>query len=155
MGRRTYTEEERRDVNARRELLAQAAKDAEENRPADVDRALSILGKYSRRNVALILVQAEERGRDIPGAVAGFHDWRRAGRMVRKGAKGYAILAPVTGKRAADSESDTDTDGRPRGFTFRHVFDVADTDPLGADAGPVAEPVRERDADERLATLLG
>jgi hypothetical protein len=130
MARKAYTTEERAAVNAKRAALASAAKATEEGRPVDVDRAAAILAGYSRRNVALILVQAEERGRGIPAAVAGFHEWRKAGRCVRKGAKGYAILAPVMKK---DDDGET---GAPRGFTFRHVFDVADTD-AAADDSPV------------------
>jgi hypothetical protein len=133
MSRRAYSADERAAVNAARALLAAAAKELEQARPADIERAAAILGKYSRRNIALILVQAGERGRDIPAAVAGFHEWRAAGRMVRKGAKGYAIFAPIVRKAAADVVSDGD-DG-PRGFTVRYVFDVADTDAL-TDSSP-------------------
>jgi hypothetical protein len=131
MSRRAYSADERAAVNAARALLAAAAKALENDRPADIERAAAILGKYSRRNIALILVQAGERGRDIPAAVAGFHEWRAAGRMVRKGSKGYAIFAPIV-RKAADSVSDGD-DG-PRGFTVRYVFDVADTEQLGDNA---------------------
>jgi hypothetical protein len=127
MSRRQYTADERAAVNAARALLADAAKALENDRPADIERAANILGKYSRRNVALILVQAGERGRDIPAAVAGFHEWRTAGRIVRKGSKGYAIFAPIV-RKAVNSVSGDD-DG-PRGFTVRYVFDVADTDAL-------------------------
>jgi hypothetical protein len=131
MSRRAYSADERAAVNAARALLAAAAKELECARPADIERAAAILGKYSRRNIALILVQAGERGRDIPAAVAGFHDWRAAGRMVRKGSKGYAIFAPIVRKAAADVVSDDDG---PRGFTVRYVFDVADTEQLGDNA---------------------
>ena len=131
MSRRAYTPDERAAVNASRALLAAAAKELEQARPADIERAAAILGKYSRRNIALILIQAGERGRDIPAAVAGFHDWRAAGRMVRKGSKGYAIFAPIVRKAAADSVSDDDG---PRGFTVRYVFDVVDTDALADNA---------------------
>lgn len=128
MSRRAYTPEQRAEVNAGRALLVAAAKALECDAPADIERAADILGKYSRRNIAMILVQAGERGRDIPGAVAGFHEWRSAGRIVRKGSKGYAIFAPIVRKGAADGVSGDD-DG-PRGFTVRYVFDVADTDAL-------------------------
>jgi hypothetical protein len=127
MSRRQYTAGERAAVNAARALLAAAAKELEQARPADIERAAAILGKYSRRNIALILVQAGERGRDIPAAVAGFHEWRAAGRIVRKGSKGYAIFAPIV-RKAVNSVSDDDAG--PRGFTVRYVFDVADTDAL-------------------------
>ena len=77
MGKR-YTEEERQAVDAKRELLAEAARIMEEQRPADIDKAARILSAYSRRNIALILIQAEQRGQQFPQAVAGFHAWRAA-----------------------------------------------------------------------------
>lgn len=92
------------------------------------DRDAAILTNYSRRNVALILAQCEERGRDVPQAVAGFHDWRKAGRTVRKGAKGLAIFRPRT-KKDADTGEETRT-----GYAIAYVFDVADTDPIGEDS---------------------
>jgi hypothetical protein len=127
MARRTLTDTERAERTARIALLAAAAELVEQNRPADIDKAAAILGKYSRKNIGMILAQAAERGRDIPQAVAGFHDWRKAGRIVRKGAKGYAIFAPVT--RGQDDDGTTRV-----GFTVRYVFDVADTDPLAVDS---------------------
>lgn len=131
MARKSYTPEEREQVNRHRANLAAAAKALEEGSPADVDRAAAILAGYSRRNVALILIQCQGRGREFPAAVAGFHDWRKAGRKVRKGAQGYFIFAPVM--RRKDEETDGDS---PRGFTVRFVFDVADTE-----AADVAEGV--------------
>jgi len=126
MGRRVLTDAERGERAERLERLAAAAASIESGRPADIDRAALVLSHYSRRNVALILAQAEERGREIPGAVAGFHDWRKAGRTVRKGAKGYAVFAPVIRK-----DKDTGAESRT-GYAVRYVFDVADTDPIQA-----------------------
>lgn len=127
--KKKYTPEERAAVNAARARLAEAAKELEANAPANIDRAVAILSQYSRRNVALILAQAAERGRDIPAAVAGFHEWRKAGRIVRKGSQGYFIYAPIVRK----DDTGEDESG-PRGFTVRHVFDVADTDALSDDS---------------------
>ena len=129
MAKRKYSESERAAVNDKRAALAGAAKALEDSRAADIDAALNILSKYSRRNIAMILVQCEERGRALPAAVAGFHEWRAAGRIVRKGSQGYAIWAPVMRKEKAAGDSDSDT-GTPRGFTVRYVFDVLDTDVL-------------------------
>lgn len=127
MARRSYTDSERQAVREHRANLTAAAKAMEDSCPADIDRAAAILAGYSRRNVALILVQCQGRGRAFPGAVAGFHDWRKVGRKVRKGASGYFIWAPVIGKKTSDGADDSD--GSPRGFTARFVFDVADTEP--------------------------
>jgi hypothetical protein len=126
--KKKYTPEERAAVNAARARLSEAAKELEANAPANIDRAVAILSQYSRRNVALILAQAAERGRDIPAAVAGFHEWRKAGRIVRKGSQGYFIYAPIVRK------DDLEDGASPSGFTVRHVFDVADTDALADDS---------------------
>ena len=139
MARKVLTEEQRADRAARLDLLAIAANDLEQANPADIDLALLVLSKYSRRNVAMIYAQALERGRDLPQAVAGFHEWRAAGRIVRKGAKGYAIFAPVM-KR--DKAAGQDSDPRRVGYTVRYVFDVLDTDVLAADS-----PTLARDLD--------
>jgi hypothetical protein len=122
-----YTPAEREAVNAKRELLAQAAQELENNRPADIDRAARILSTYSRRNIALILIQSEQRGQQFPQAVAGFHSWRAAGRIVRKGAAGYVIYAPVI-------KEDAQGDQVRKGYTVKHVFDILDTDPIAADS---------------------
>ena len=128
MARRTLTDAEREARAARMELLSTAAQLIENGDAARLDIAAAILAGYSRRNICLILVQAEERGRECPQAVAGFHDWRKAGRIVRKGAKGYAIYAPIMRK------NDATGDDERRGYSVRHVFDVADTDPITTDA---------------------
>ena len=122
-----YTDAERVAVDARRELLAEAAQRVEEQRPADIDAAALILCTYSRRNVALILAQSEQRGQQFPQAVAGFHAWRQVGRAVRKGSAGYFIYAPVMRK-------ELDGELVRRGYTVRHVFDVLDTDPVSVDS---------------------
>ena len=57
--------------------------------------------------------------------MAGFHDWRKAGRVVRKGAKGLAILAPMARKRD-DGEEGTAL----AGFRVVYVFDVSQTEPM-------------------------
>lgn len=128
MARRTLTDTERAARTARMELLAAAAALIENGEPSRVETAAAILAGYSRRNVCLILAQCEERGREFPQGVAGFHDWRKAGRIVRKGAKGYAIYAPVIRK-----DKDTGEEER-RGYSVRYVFDVADTEPIAADS---------------------
>ena len=57
--------------------------------------------KYSWHNVCLIASQ-----RPTATRVAGFQTWRTMGRFVRKGEKGIAILAPIVGRREAESEGD-------------------------------------------------
>jgi hypothetical protein len=82
-------------------------------------------------------------GAQCPSAtmVGGFHQWIKAGRMVRKGEKGLMIWAPT--KRPDTLEQSTAADeGRPArhpGFIMVTVFDVAQTDPKGT-SGNGASP---------------
>ena len=84
--------------------------------------------KYSWHNVCLIATQCPTATR-----VAGFQTWRTMGRFVRKGEKGIAILAPIIGRREA--ESDDDNARMVKGFRAAYVFDVEQTD-----GEPLAEP---------------
>ena len=100
-------------------------------KPEDLVRYLRFWGgfhTYSFSNVALLLSQD-------PGAtrVAGYQQWKRVGRHVRKGAKGLAILYP----RLRVREDPDSGRGRPTlcGFGVGHVFDVASTD-----GAPLPEP---------------
>ncbi len=79
------------------------------------ERVPTLFMRYSFRNVCLILSQK-------PNAIecAGFHDWRKAGRKVRKGAKGLAILVPMS-KKKDDGED-------ALWFSWRYVFDITDTE---------------------------
>ena len=78
----------------------------------------NLLDSFSPNNALMILFQ-----RPNATQCAGFHAWREAGRAVRKGAKGIAILIPL-GVRVDDDGSETPS------FSWRYVFDIADTDPL-------------------------
>src|ERR1700688_4648838 len=77
--------------------------------------------KYSWHNVCLIASQCPTATR-----VAGFQTWRTMGRSVRKGEKGIAILAPIVGRREAESTSDNER--AVVGFRAAYVFDVEQTD---------------------------
>jgi hypothetical protein len=80
--------------------------------------------KYSFHNICLISSQCPTATR-----VAGFQTWRTMGRFVRKGEKGIAILAPIVGRREAESEGDNAR--TVRGFRAAYVFDglSRDSDP--------------------------
>jgi hypothetical protein len=57
--------------------------------------------------------------------VAGFHTWRTLGRLVPKGEKGIAILAPIVGRKRDDADDGTKS---VVGFRTAYVFDVEQTD---------------------------
>src|SRR2546426_8023259 len=84
--------------------------------------------KYSWHNVCLIASQCPTATR-----VAGFQAWRTMGRCVRKGEKGIAIMAPIIGRREADSDGENAR--AIVGFRAAYVFDVEQTD-----GEPRAEP---------------
>src|SRR4249919_499435 len=77
--------------------------------------------KYSWHNVCLIASQ-----RPTATRVAGFHTWRALGRVVRKGEKGIAILAPIVGRREPESASDNAR--TVVGFRAAYVFDIEQTE---------------------------
>lgn len=86
---------------------------------------------YSANNQMLIWMQAPDARH-----VAGFHDWKRQGRSVKKGAKAVRVLAPVT---VPDSDAQPGPGGkRPLkvvGFKYVSVFADHDTEgePLPSD----------------------
>ena len=91
--------------------LRAAAKELGETNPTIPS---NLLDSYSPSNALMILFQKPHATQ-----CAGFHAWREAGRAVRKGAKGAAILVPMG----------ADEDDNPR-FSWRYVFDITDTDPI-------------------------
>lgn len=86
----------------------------------------NLLSSFSPSNALMILVQ-----RPSATQCAGFHAWREAGRSVRKGAKGIAILVPL-GVRANETGEDSPF------FSWRYVFDISDTLELSEDSPKLA-----------------
>ena len=99
--------------------LRDAVKAMESNAPVI---PVSLADRFSPFNCLAILSQD-------PHATncAGFHAWRSAGRQVRKGAKGLAILIPLG----------VGEDDKPR-FSWRYVFDIKDTQELTPDSPKLA-----------------
>jgi hypothetical protein len=83
------------------------------------DQAPTLIGRFSFRNVCLILAQRADATE-----CAGFNDWLKVGRQVKKGSKGIAILVPMTRKAKGEEEND------PIWFTWRYVFDLSDTEAI-------------------------
>ena len=88
---------------------------------------------FSWHNVCLIATQCPTATR-----VAGFQTWRTMGRFVRKDEKGPAIMAPIVGRREA--ESDGDNARTIRGFRAAYVFDQTDGEPLPAHCEASGDP---------------
>ncbi|MGE3796034.1 MAG: ArdC-like ssDNA-binding domain-containing protein [Dehalococcoidia bacterium] len=116
---------------------------------------------YSLNNILLVAVQRPEAT-----AVAGYRAWRAAGRQVRKGEKGIAILAPCIYKpdeaqvepvhrTTAEVEPGVGAPRMLRGFRVVHVFDLSQTDgpDLPDDPHLLTGPAPD-DLWERLAELV-
>lgn len=93
---------------------------------------LSVMARfhdYSFRNCLLIAKQ-----RPKATQVAGFRQWLKMKRYVKKGEKGIGILAPLVYKRKDDEppsdtpQSNNDSAKIVRGFKVVHVFDVSQTE---------------------------
>lgn len=78
---------------------------------------------YSWNNTLLIYMQC-------PTAmhIAGFHDWLKKGRYVRKGEKGIMILAPCPYKKTQKNDNGEEVEINRVGFKTVSVFDVSQTE---------------------------
>jgi hypothetical protein len=83
--------------------------------------------KYSMFNVWLILTQKPEAT-----YIAGFHQWQKLKRWVKRGERGIPILAPILSK---EDPTDPDSQEVVKGYKPVHVFDVSQTD-----GEPLPEP---------------
>lgn len=96
--------------------------------------------RYSPSNVLLLWMQAEQRGVTL-SRVAGYRTWQAVGRQVVKGARSFAVKAPVRRRLTLEEATERartgqrpafDADGRPalmvRGFKLERVFRYEDTE---------------------------
>jgi len=80
------------------------------------------------RNQALLYFQAE----GLPlSVVAGYKQWQKYGRTVRRGERGYLIAVPANNKKADQKESEDAED--PTFFLWKAVFDISQTEELSAE----------------------
>lgn len=95
--------------------------------------------RYSMRNAAMLITQAEERGMALTD-VDSFRGWIERGRCVRKGERGLRIVAPKgTEPPGDDSAEQADQgDGKDIRVRFRMVtvFDISQTEGI-EDTEPV------------------
>ena len=100
-------------------------------------------------NLLLLWMQAEQRGVTL-SRVAGYRAWQAMGRQVVKGARSFAVRAPVRRRLTVEEAAERartgqrpafDADGRPalvvRGFRLERVFRYEDTEgePLPEEPG--------------------
>ena len=74
----------------------------------------------SGRNMMLLYLQAEDKPLSI---VAGFQQWKKYNRFVKKGERGYLIAVPANIKK---SEAEHEAED-PEYFIYKSVFDISQT----------------------------
>jgi antirestriction protein ArdC len=115
------------------ELLASAVTE-----PGIISHAYHQFHNYSIGNQLLAWSQCLARGIQ-PGPMATFPKWKELGRHVRKGEKALTLCQPVTVKRVAEANDDTNEPGVFTRFVYRpHWFVLAQTD--GAEIPPASPP---------------
>lgn len=138
MAKVTYTPEQRKQrLDEASDRLTQAVEAITTG--DDWQRYLAFaasLHSYSARNVFMLMDQAEARGWDSLGHVAGFQAWIGLSRCVRKGETSLKVLAPCRYK-TKDNETGQDV-WIVRGFKVASVFAARQTDGEGS----IPEPVR-------------
>lgn len=84
--------------------------------------------QFSATNQMLIAYQ-----REATTICAGFQQWRKMGRMVRKGEHGISIWIPCTKKQDPNKQpGEMSTDDLDIHFTMAYIFDVSQTDEITA-----------------------
>jgi len=115
------------EKKAKMKELAESFSRLDESQRLEVSRRMggirTIEGNpLSLRNTYLLIVQ-----RPKVSLVGGFQQWRKAGRIVRKGEKSLLILCPATRKNKEGTEENSKGDVF---FIGGNVFDISQTEPL-------------------------
>ncbi len=137
----------------------------------NIAAASQLLNRFSPRNSVLVALQARDRNIEV-NHLAGYRNWQKLGRQVKKGEKGFSILAPIIAPKApgapqtrAKEDSDGDRDpsaSRAIGFRWVTIFDVSQTEGNAIEgpspqllAGESAELDRVNLDLERVVEALG
>jgi antirestriction protein ArdC len=141
---RTITEDQKQKAAERREVFKQFCQRVaamSEDQRAQLAQRMPIVNTeghaLSAYNTCLILSQSAT----TPTICAGFQQWRKQGRMVRKGEHGLMIWVPISRKsKAADTSTPGElvADGTARpGFIAGYVFDISQTDAIESEGGAI------------------
>jgi antirestriction protein ArdC len=134
-----------------RRTIEQLANETDEARQSQVFRdylrTSAAFWDYSWHNQMLIWRQKPDAS-----FVAGFNNWLKLGRYVRKGEKGITILAPMFFKDKRQSQEGTETETTRIWFKVVHVFDISQTEGTPLPDLPT-KSVGER-GEEMLGRLL-
>jgi len=123
------TQEQKERAKERRQKLCAIARSiskmtADERTRLVNDWPTTIEGhRLSLHNACMIALQG---GASV---VAGFRQWKKAGRSVKKGEHGLGIWVPLgVSKKSDDEQPDTANNDSPTGFTVGTVFDISQTE---------------------------
>ena len=86
-------------------------------------KTMALFSKYSLNNLFLIARQRPDARR-----VAGYQNWRKLGRFVRKGETGIAIIAPLVRRKPKEETEATENERFIAGFKVAHVFSEEQTE---------------------------
>ena len=87
---------------------------------------LKAIGRFHRYSLQTVMLIASQK----PNAsyVAGFRTWNGLGRCVKKGEKGFLILAPIVRRKAENERDQEERSVSIAGFRAAYVFDISQTD---------------------------
>jgi antirestriction protein ArdC len=110
-----------------RRAIEQLAKETDAARQSqlfrDYLRTSAAFWDYSWHNQMLIWRQKPDAS-----FVAGFNNWLKLGRYMRKGEKGIAILAPMFFKDRRRANDGNEIEAQRMWFKVVHVFDISQTE---------------------------
>lgn len=109
-----------------KELMSKLAQLSDEQKQIIVDK-LGLTNPEGHvltlRNQSLLYLQAEGNSLSV---VAGFKQWQKYNRAVRRGERGYLIAVPANNKKADETPNAED----PTFFLWKAVFDISQTEEI-------------------------
>ncbi len=112
-----------------RELIEKLAGFSDEQRETIVSK-IGLMNPeghvFSPRNQMLVYLQA---GNSSVSILAGFRQWQKHGRSVKKGSKGYLICIPSV---VPKSDKPEDEELLEPFFFWKYVFDISQTQPISS-----------------------
>ena len=114
------TQERKAQLKQLRQRLANLS-ESEKQALAARGMIVTVQGRtLSLHNTILVYLQANG---NAPTVIGGYHQWKLAGRQVRKGEHGYTIWFPLGSK-----DDNGDLVGSPERFFSTTVFDITQTE---------------------------
>ena len=110
-----------------KEATDELIEDVEAGKSEKLKAYLTMMGKFHRFSLGNVLLIGSQK----PNAsrVAGYRNWKKLGRQVKKGERAIRILAPMVRRNRRQEEQEDDEEEDPVTF-FKtvYIFDVSQTD---------------------------